>query len=697
MKPLLTIARRLKVAIERAIMSMLPLSIKQKVTLGFGAIGTLLIAGSSFFYQSLTHIKTANANIETLAIPVQKQSNALQLKLLQMANAQVLAMTQTGEQNLTHTQQHFNRLQQDYDQLAGELNRRVADQSKMQQTLASAQTQYRQYQVQSAGLFTAKLGTDQAQVRYQTLFETFSHARSEASNAMLDLETISAPAEAALLEEVIGTGTRIDDMLYTLGNTMKELSRVNSLETVDTHQEDVGFLLSNISSNFDYLKQQAAPLDAKEILEEFDARYEQIQALLAEPGSLYDAQRRVVEQINAAGDHNRQASGFFDASYRDLDSLVSLADARFTSLQAIAKEEIEAAQNLAIVLAIVFLLMASFISFFTSKAMLGPLASVNLALARIAGGDLSKRVDKTNDDEFGTLIDNINTLSHDLTSLLTAISRDAHTLDASAELSGQQCQRISASAGNQIVRVDDAKQLAEAIFTSSSLVNDQASLAANQIETASLRGREVRQIALGNRERIDQLSQRLTEAVEIMARLSRHSESIGSILVTISAIADQTNLLALNAAIEAARAGEHGRGFAVVADEVRSLASRTQASTAEIQQMIDTLQQETRSAVGTIGKGQSQAGECVAQSQSLQDAITQIDTALDTLQQMSQSITQAAGEQLQHSQHIESTMADASLAANRNANEAQDMAKRSDEVTALAHSLTSSVSRFTLP
>ena len=677
-------------------MSIFSLTIKQKVTLGFGAIGVLLIAGSLFFYQSLTQIHTANSNIETLAIPVQKQSNALQLKLLQMAKLETLAFTLSGNEQINQSQRQFNQLHQDYLKAASELANRVNDQATMLATLNQAQTQYQAYQQQSQAMFSAKLAIVTAKQDYAAELARFNQARDNASNAMIDLETVDAPNDAQLLEEVVGTGTRIDDMLYTLGNTMKELARSSSSEEVATHKQDVSFLLSNITTNVNYLKQQAAPLDSGALLDEFDQQWALVQQMLAEPASLYQAQQKVVTQTELAASQHQEANRYFEANYLNLDKLVALADQRFSSLQQAANDEIGAAQTLAIILAIVFLLMASFISFITSKAMLGPLAAVNRALSRIASGDLSQRIEKRSDDEFGTLIDSINTLSDELTTLLRAISRDAHLLDDSAQRSGMQGQRISSSAANQIERVDSAKKLAEHIFVSSSQVNDEASQSAAQIASASERGLEVSQIAASNRERIERLSRRLSEAVDIMARLSQHSNGIGSILTTISGIAEQTNLLALNAAIEAARAGENGRGFAVVADEVRSLASRTQASTAEIQTMIGSLQKETQEAVNTIGQGQTQASDCVAQSQALHDAIAQIDSALNILQQMSQSITHAASQQLEFSQHIETTMTDASTAANTNADEALDMAKRSDEVTTLAHSLTRSVERFKL-
>lgn len=675
---------------------MLTLTIKQKIIFSFSAIGALLIAGSSFFYYSLSQVQTAYQNIETLAVPVQKQSNSLQLVLLKMSRLATLAHSQQDTAALTKSQQAFTALQKKYQSIENELIKRVADQPKMQTSLDEAKARYQAYLQQSQAMFSAKLANEQAKQQYQQLFERFNDAKTNASNAMIDLETLSIPDNPTLLEEIVGTGTRIDDMLYTLTNTMGELIHTQSLEVIQSHQQDVGILLGNLTTNFTFLKQQTDGLDTLGLLQTFEQQYAIINTLLAAPAELYKAQEAVVEALRQSEQHYLDADKEFNASNLALDKLITLADRRFSSLQTIASDAIEQGQTLAIVLAIVFILMVSFISFFTSKAMLNPLALVNGALASIARGDLSKRIHKRHDDEFGTLIDNMNTLSDDLAKLLTNISQNAHSLDSSATQTNEQGQRIANAATAQISRVDETKALAEQMFTSSNLVTEQASESAKQISQASKYGNQVKQIADDNRNKIAELSARLSSSVEVMSRLSIQSDNIGSILTTISSIAEQTNLLALNAAIEAARAGEHGRGFAVVADEVRSLASRTQAATAEIQTMITALQKETSMAANAITTGQNQANECVGQSQNLQDAIAHIESTLHTLNDMSLEITHAAHEQLDYSQRIESSMSEAAQAADQNANEAMDMAKRSNEVTTLAHSLTSSVERFKL-
>lgn len=675
---------------------MLTLTIKQKIIFSFSAIGALLIAGSSFFYYSLSQVQTAYQNIETLAVPVQKQSNSLQLVLLKMSRLATLAHSQQDTAALTKSQQAFTALQKKYQSIENELTERVADQSKMQTSLHEAQARYQAYLQQSQAMFSAKLANEQAKQQYQQLFKRFNDAKTNASNAMIDLETLSIPDNPTLLEEIIGTGTRIDDMLYTLTNTMGELIHTQSLEVIQSHQQDVSILLGNLTTNFTFLKQQTDGLDTLGLLQTFEQQYAIINTLLAAPAELYKTQQAVVEAQLQAEQHYLDADKEFNANNLALDKLITLADRRFSSLQTIASNAIEQGQTLAIVLALVFIVMVSFISFFTSKAMLNPLALVNGALASIARGDLSKRIHKRHDDEFGALIDNMNTLSDDLAKLLTNISQNAHSLDSSATQTNEQGQRIANAATAQISRVDETKALAEQMFTSSNLVTEQASESAKQISQASKYGNQVKLIADDNRNKIAELSARLSSSVEVMSRLSIQSDNIGSILTTISSIAEQTNLLALNAAIEAARAGEHGRGFAVVADEVRSLASRTQAATAEIQTMITALQKETSTAASAITTGQNQANECVGQSQTLQDAIAHIESTLHTLNDMSLEITHAAHEQLDYSQRIESSMSEAAQAADQNANEAMDMAKRSNEVTTLAHSLTSSVERFKL-
>jgi methyl-accepting chemotaxis protein len=674
----------------------LPLTIKQKIIMGFSTIGILLIAGSSFFYSSLTQIKTANSNVELLAVPVQNQSNALQIKLLNMVKVGALAFTQQTESSLLTSENEFLTLDEEFKVAVKTLSSRVTDQPKMLSILQQAQTQYSAYVAQSQLLFKAKKSVISAQKQFAQQFNIFESSRNNASNSMLDLELLELPGQNRLLDKLVGNGAKIDDLLFTLEGLIPDLKQITTVEMMTQNKEDVRFLLGDIKNNFDFLKRLSIDISDKSLIDEFAIEFTILSESLLTPGELYlQKQREISETSNAVSAYNESLKSF-NSTYQLLAELLGLAEARFNALQLTVKDKVDTGEILAITMAIIFIVLASFIGVITTRAMLLPLAAANKALALIAQGDLSQRLDIHNKDEFGVLFSNINKLSDDLTTLLKNISQDAYSLDESAKLTNEQSQRIAQSTSAQITRVESAKQVAEKIFLSSNNVTEQANLTANNVSQASQHSNEVRTIADDTSNRIVSLSERLSESVTVMSRLSMHSDSIGGILDTIGSIADQTNLLALNAAIEAARAGEHGRGFAVVADEVRSLASRTQDATAEIQKMINSLQHETQTVSTAISLGQTQASDCVAQSQELGNAIKQIENALYTIDEMSKSISESSGEQLGFSQNIETTMGEAATAASYNAEQALDLSKRNEDVNKLVNSLTSSVERFRL-
>ncbi|SEL44909.1 methyl-accepting chemotaxis sensory transducer [Colwellia chukchiensis] len=673
----------------------LALTIKQKIILGFSTIGVLLVAGSLFFYHSLSQISQANQNVELLAVPVQKQSNAMQMKLLNMNRLGALGFTQQDSAQLAQNEQAFANLDAAFQTAATDLGSKVADQTQMQQVLSRALEHYQAYVKSSKAFYVAKNNAVAAEQAFTEHYQQFLSSREQASNDMLDLELLTI-ANNRLKEDIIGNGTRIDDMLFTLQGTVSSLPQVNELNVLIQHQEDVSFLMANVKNNYDYMLQLFADVNDKSLLESFALKFATINQLLIKPGEVYLQKQRVLTESANAKTAYASAMDSYNATYQQLTLLLSLAETRFNALQYTTKAKLATGEKLVLYMVLIFIVLAIFIGVATTRAMLGPLASANQSLALIAQGDLTQRLSIINADEFGELFNNINKLSDDLTSLLQNISQNAYSLDESAKMSSEQSHRIVESTTAQITRVGDAKQIAEQMFASSSSVADEAQATANHVSQASEHSLEVRSIADNNNQRIVSLSRRLADSVAVMARLSKHSDSIGGILDTIGSIADQTNLLALNAAIEAARAGEHGRGFAVVADEVRSLASRTQASTAEIHQMIAALQQETQSAELAISQGQSQATECASQSQELSSAIKQIEDALHTIDDMSKSISTAANEQLGFSQDIEAMMSAAAQEASANAQQSQALSNRSDEVNKLADSLTDSVARFKL-
>ncbi|KJZ04091.1 methyl-accepting chemotaxis protein [Pseudoalteromonas piscicida] len=670
------------------------LTIKQKITLGFSALGVLLLLACVLAYLALAQIKSANQNMGQVTLPIQRSADALQLEQLKLSKLISQAYTLESEQDINRARQQFTSQQQLYVERQQHLTSLTQAMPEfvtpLKQTLALGE----QLSRAAEQMLQAKADVVQAQQRIQSQYQALKQDKEQASNAMLDLELIETD-KTRQLEEMVGTGVRIDDMLFTLENNSQRISGL-TLEQVDQHQQDMLFLLDNIENNLTFLKRQAYGMDADDLLNQFSEGMTKLRAKLGEPGHLYIAVQEKLRQQQQAAMLYKQSEQHAFAILTELEKMQQSANAAFNRSQNNAETLIERAQNTAILLVIVFIALGAFISVSTSRAMLGPLAAVNKMLKYLAAGDFSKQMSKRSDDEFGQLIDNINQVKDNLRALLESINNQVHELEGLSESSLSESKQIANNATEQMRRMDSANRLAQSISASALAVSERSSDSLASIHTANQRKTEVSKYTQDNKQHILSLSTRMSEAVESMTKLTTHSENIGSILDTIVSIAEQTNLLALNAAIEAARAGEQGRGFAVVADEVRTLASRTQESTNEINQMIAALRQDTHTASEAINSGQRDVASCVKQSEALASAMDEIANAILQVTQLSEEVSQAADHQATDCQQIEQVMLDAQSTANDNAQAMQSLAKGSESLSSFSHRLATLVERFKL-
>ncbi|MEQ2353235.1 methyl-accepting chemotaxis protein [Pseudoalteromonas piscicida] len=670
------------------------LTIKQKITLGFSALGVLLLLACVLAYLALAQIKSANQNMGQVTLPIQRSADALQLEQLKLSKLISQAYTLESEQDINRARQQFTTQQQLYVERQQHLTSLTQAMPEfvtpLKQTLALGE----QLSRAAEQMLQAKADVVQAQQRIQSEYQALKQDKEQASNAMLDLELIETD-KTRQLEEMVGTGVRIDDMLFTLENNSQRISGL-TLEQVEQHQQDMLFLLDNIENNLTFLKRQAYGMDADDLLNQFSEGMTKLREKLGEPGHLYVAVQEKLRQQQQAAMLYKQSEQHAFAILTELEKMQQSANAAFNHSQNNAETLIERAQNTAILLVIVFIALGAFISVSTSRAMLGPLAAVNKMLKYLAAGDFSKQMSKRSDDEFGQLIDNINQVKDNLRALLEAINNQVHELEGLSESSLSESKQIANNATEQMRRMGNANRLAQSISASALAVSERSSESLASIHTANQHKTEVSKYTQDNKQHILSLSTRMSEAVESMTKLTTHSENIGSILDTIVSIAEQTNLLALNAAIEAARAGEQGRGFAVVADEVRTLASRTQESTNEINQMIAALRQDTHTASEAINSGQRDVASCVKQSEALASAMDEIANAILQVTQLSEEVSQAADHQATDCQQIEQVMLDAQSTANDNAQAMQSLAKGSESLSSFSHRLATLVERFKL-
>ncbi|MFL9626326.1 methyl-accepting chemotaxis protein [Aeromonas jandaei] len=346
------------------------------------------------------------------------------------------------------------------------------------------------------------------------------------------------------------------------------------------------------------------------------------------------------------------------------------------------------------------LLMLVFSALLTAmfKYLFADLGRVAGALHDIAHGegDLTVHIDTRSQDEVGQLARNFNQFVARLHGIVSRLR------DVTVELAAQsRAQASGAHSRSQRVRQqqDEIVMVATAVTEMASATQE---IAGNAEFAATTSGEAVKlavagQSQVGQSQRsITGLADEVADASQIINELDAHAQKISGILATISGIAEQTNLLALNAAIEAARAGEQGRGFAVVADEVRVLSRRTHDSTDEIQQMIETLQQTTRRAVGGMETSRQLAGTSVEDAESANQSLARINEAIGSISDMATQIAAAAEEQTSVTSEISRNTENIRHVSQELAEQANQEAVQAAELKALTERLEQEIGRFRL-
>lgn len=276
-----------------------------------------------------------------------------------------------------------------------------------------------------------------------------------------------------------------------------------------------------------------------------------------------------------------------------------------------------------------------------------PLKNVSHALEQIANGsgDLTQRIVVENNDEVGKLADSFNTFVASLQQLIGHIRHQSEQLTQQAEHGSQRANQSASELGMQQQEITMVATAVTEMASATQEIASHAEQTAHAAQDSSTSTTNGRTLVLNTKASINNLAHEVSQASDVISVLNQHAQDISTVLATIQSIAEQTNLLALNAAIEAARAGEQGRGFAVVADEVRVLSQRTHTSTEEIKSTIETLQQTTQQAVGLMSSSSTLAANSVDDADKATHALEEINAAVALISDMATQIATAAEEQ----------------------------------------------------
>ncbi|WP_162299723.1 methyl-accepting chemotaxis protein [Marinospirillum perlucidum] len=307
-----------------------------------------------------------------------------------------------------------------------------------------------------------------------------------------------------------------------------------------------------------------------------------------------------------------------------------------------------------LIVAAVILLAGLLVSWFLAQSIIQPIKRLNRALKNIAEGDqdLRRRIPVEGSNELSDVAVSFNLFVEKVEATVLSVLQRVGQLGSRAEYTFRVTDEASVIIKRQQASTEEVSAAMNEMSATAAEIAGHAAETATATEQADRSSEQGSQVVENSSQGISRLAADVDEAAQVIRKLDEYSEQIGSILDVISGISEQTNLLALNAAIEAARAGEHGRGFAVVADEVRQLAQRSQEATTEIHSMIARLQEGVENSVKVIEQSHRQAEETVEQTQVARRALEEITQAMDRISQMSTQIASAAEEQTAVSEDI---------------------------------------------
>ena len=400
------------------------------------------------------------------------------------------------------------------------------------------------------------------------------------------------------------------------------------------------------------------------------------------------------------------------------DAVGQYRDAQLVSVQALAKmtelgqqlldnsEQLNSSQNakrdadtrqaqstlgIATVVALILGVLAAWI---ITRQITVPLGQTLVAVERVASGDLTHNLSVDRRDELGQLQGSIQRMTVELRQLISGIGEGVTQIASAAEELSAVTEQTSAGVNSQKVETD---QVATAMHEMTATVQEVARNAEEASEAAVAADQQAREGDKVVNEAIAQIERLATEvghSTEAMAELKRESDKIGSVLDVIKSVAQQTNLLALNAAIEAARAGEAGRGFAVVADEVRSLAQRTQKSTEEIEELISGLQNGTRQVATIMDNSRELTVSSVELTRRAGTSLENITRTVSAIQSMNQQIAAAAEEQSATAEEINRSVLNVRDVSEQTSAASEETAASSVELARLGSHLQALVGRF---
>lgn len=662
------------------------ITVAMRVIGGFAIITLLLLVISLSSLFNINSIGSSVDNLNDQAVPALNEVAAAQVEILSLSTTQLETFY---DENLSQVDAHRKEFEASRGSLMTSLKelRRLISGTGQSNHIDAIQNDSEQYVDLIERLFNQQREYLSLQKTTSSQLDEIAFNIDDASIMLLDTMDMSD-------NEIISReANNVESSLSSLITLMYDLNKANTLDTAEVIRSEIDINIDSIRPRLKVLEGEATGQSASMVNDALTTVRNALDSLQGSGSYPDNVIRRQQSRLDAAQSLN--------ASEVQLANLMGAADKLQTAVRGIAEDtrvsvtdSISSSSWINGIITLVSIALAILISWYTVRSISNPLSRVNHMLNIMADGNLTERVDYNAEDEFGELASNTNKLTGNLRKLIEGIANRATQLATAAEQSSNVSDETTNAIDEQRNQIEQVATATQEMNSTASEMAEGAAQALREIQHSDDEAKRVREISDKNRTTIEGLAREIKDASEVIDQLSENSKNIGGILDVIRGIADQTNLLALNAAIEAARAGEQGRGFAVVADEVRTLASRTQESTEEIQDMIESLQNDSQRAVTVMNKGREQAELSVSQSDEAAQALQSITDSVHQASDSSNHIANAANEQSSTAHDISERLEAIVSIAEQTASGSKQTAQASTEVAKLADELQDSIKSF---
>lgn len=664
------------------------MTIIQRITMGFIVVTLCVIAiSASAFYAQSRMTKQLELTASTLTDMLDR-SNVL-IQDLQNVNRSMLVHANTSDEiRRTELRAAFQLSKESYELHIQELQQRLEGYPELSSALVVMNEQALPLIEEAQYHLDIQ---DQRVVAKANSFKQLKNFDGEWLFFSQDLDDVKFDAESDGANSVVWNV----DFLKTQGAGASEY--IQKMLSVTTNQEmqpivnELELYLQRFVEKTELVFKDYA--SSKQIIEPY---LEVLTTAIARPDGILQQHLKYIEL-------NDLSHSELSAIAIKVDEVVSefndfTATVRELSQGALQQAKTQASQSAMfnVILTIISTIIAVFVTIRVVSSIKQPLRDIQKALRKLSSGDLSHRIEKEYGSELGRIAQDINGLSDTLANLVSKIKMSDVEVGKVASESLHMSQKTQQDVESQQAQTDS---IATAVTEMEHAVHEVASHAvesSDAVEELVEHAQSNMELMQKNVRFVERLQSSLSEASQVIQELSSESQKIDEILTVIQSISEQTNLLALNAAIEAARAGEQGRGFAVVADEVRTLATRSQESANEIGAMIESLQAKSKSAVVIVESNVEHAQRSTEQTLQSNDSLQVMVERLSNVNDMSRSIATASEEQSAVAKEVAENIVGISDMANGIATSAQAAAENSQALNKLSANQSELISQFKL-